>query len=297
LPSSPLATQSGPPLAAFARSQGKAVLGFEQRQNQTCLAHLYQSAPVRVLFPTPAKDDITTAILVTTSGGLTGGDHLEIESHLGAQCQALVMGQAAEKIYRSPGQDTHIDITLSVADNAWLEWLPQETIIHEAARLRRQTTVHLTASAQILAAEILVFGRHAHGEVLTQGLIQDRWDVFRDGQRIWSDCLHLEHDLQEILAHPACFDGAQACATLLWHGGFAADGQQEQRDQALLDFTRSLLEKSASPCAATMVNGLLILRWLGEDSLTLRKDFAAFWSHFRAAKGSLPAQMPRLWEV
>ena len=49
--------------------------------------------------------------------------------------------------------------------------------------------------------------------------------------------------------------------------------------------------------SATIVGGLLLLRWLSNDAAELRRNFAAAWSHLRTIEAGLPAQLPRLWHV
>jgi len=172
--------------------QGAAEIGFIRKQGETRLDHLFQHDPLRVLFPAPAPGEPPCAVLVTTSGGMVGGDHLNVSVSAGPGTTALAMAQAAEKIYRSAGEDSKIDVRLSVGQDAWLEWLPQETILFDGARMRRRTAIDLEPGARILAGEILVFGRIASGERLSQGLVREEWNVRRQGRLIWADALHLE---------------------------------------------------------------------------------------------------------
>ena len=103
------------------------------------LAHLYQRDPLRVLFPAPEANDIPLAILLTTSGGLVAGDRLAIDIKVGEGTAAHVTAAAAEKVYRSTGATTVITQQLRVAEGAWLEYLPPETILFDGARLRRES--------------------------------------------------------------------------------------------------------------------------------------------------------------
>ena len=87
---------------------------------------------------------------------------------------------------------------MSVADEAWLEWLPQETILFDSARLRRHSRVAMSLGGRMLAGNILVFGRAARGEALTQGLaVHDAMETTRcpDGRLRWKDVLHMDGDL------------------------------------------------------------------------------------------------------
>lgn len=292
LPSDPVPAVHFGTGALRARVHGAAEVGFVRKQGETRLDHLYQHDPLRVLFPTPPMGDLPNAVLVTTSGGLVGGDRLDISVSAGPDTAAMAMAQAAEKVYRSTGEDSLIDILLSVRRGGWLEWLPQETILFDGARLRRRTTIDLKTGAKILAGEILVFGRIASGERLSRGLVREEWRVRRKGRLIWADALHLDGYLKDIFTEPACFGGATAQATVV----YVADDPA-----AHLDLARSLLAKAEGDgelrYAATVVNGVLVARWLGHDPTRLRRAFGDFWAGFRHASAGLPATLPRLWNV
>ncbi len=282
-----VATLRSEPEPAPSRVHGVAEVGFVRKQDETRLDHLFHHDPLRVLFPTPPKGEPPCAVLVTTSGGLVGGDRLDISVTAGDDTQVLAMAQAAEKVYRSAGDDSHINVHLTVGENAGLEWLPQETILFDGARLRRRTIIDLAAGANILAGEILVFGRIASQERLTQGLLREEWRVHREGRLVWADALHLEQDMTETFAEPACFDGATAQATAIYAGD---DAPQH------LDLARSLLDDEMR-AAATVVNGVLVVRWLGPDPAQLRSAFGSFWAGFRFETAGLPATLPRLWTI
>ncbi|MBY6260704.1 urease accessory protein UreD [Azospirillum sp. 412522] len=268
---------------------GAATVRFEHRHGETRLATLYHHDPLRVLMPTPRRDDLPIAVLATTSGGMVGGDCMDIDLSVGQGAKALITTQAAEKVYRSTGADCRIDTGLSVEDGGWLEWVPQEAIVFEGSRLRRLTRIDLSGSGRLIAGEMLVFGRAAFGETVTRGLIRDAWEVARDGRLIWADALHLDGDIAETLAHPAGFAGAAACATLLH---VASDAARH------LDAVRALAEPhKGARIGATALDGLLIVRILGGDARAVRRAYAALWSGLRSEAAGLPTRLPRLWEV
>ena len=141
--------------------------------------------------PRPAPGEPPCAVLLNTSGGIVGGDALQVEVRLEAGAAAVITSQAAEKAYRSAGADATLDVALDLADGAWLEWLPQETILFDGARLRRRLRVDAAAQARLVAADMLVFGRRARGERFQRGFLYDSWEV-RIGRRLaWVDALRL----------------------------------------------------------------------------------------------------------
>jgi urease accessory protein len=276
---------------------GAAEIGFAVRDGATRLTQLYQHDPMRVLFPTPEAGDASLAVLVTTSGGLVAGDHVEIAIRLEPHAVAHVTASAAEKIYRSTGATTEIVQNLSVDEGAWLEYLPPETILFDGARLRRHTQIALAPGAGFLGGGILVFGRRARGEGFTHGLLHEEWQVSRGGRLVWGDALHLDDaaggDIEAIIADPACFDGAASCATLI----LAPPGADPQR---FVEDARAVQQQSPAPglrAGVTAVGSLLVARWLGPDPPVLRCAYGDLACHLRGAAMGLPARLPRLWHV
>jgi urease accessory protein len=271
---------------------GAASIGFvSDGDGRTRLAHLYQRAPLRVMFPVAGDGNPPVAVLLTTSGGLTGGDRLELDVSIGAGAAAVVTTQAAEKIYRSAGGEAAVEVRLDVEAGGTLCWLPQETILFDRARLRRRLTVDLAAGARLLAGEILVFGRRAHNERLTAGFLHDGWQVRRGGRLIWADALRLAGDLAAIIEAPAALAGAAAVATLI-----DADEEAPQR----LGAARGHAAAMAVPqvrSSVTVIGGLLLARWLGNDARLVRAAFVGACEAWRGCFAGRPVAMPRVWEI
>ena len=283
------------------KTDGRAEVTFRTGTGPThqgghaALDHLYYRDPMKILFPRPVAGDLTTAVLVTTSGGMVGGDKLAFEGRVSDGASALFTAQAAEKIYRSAGLDCEMSVDLGVGDGGWLEWLPHETILFDQARLRRKTTVAATGTGMIMAGEMMVFGRLARGEVFTTGLARDAWDVSIDGRPIWRDALHLEGDVLRMLDHAAAFDGARAAATAILVG----HGAEDQLDNARVCLTQACdgLDDAAVLCAATAMKGIVIARFMARDPMKLRRVYGAWWKQLRHKTRGLPERVPRLWEI
>jgi urease accessory protein len=151
----------------------------------------------------------------------------------------------------------------------------------------------MSPGAGFLGGGILVFGRRARGERLTRGLLHDRLEFHRDGRLVWGDALHLDTDLAAIIADPACFDGAAACATLVL-------APPESNPGTFIDGARAAQQRAAAlglRAGVTPVGGLLVARWLAADPMLLRRAFADLACHLRAAVLGLPARLPRLWHA
>jgi urease accessory protein len=273
------------------RVHGVARLAFVHEDDASRLDVLDQRAPLRVLFPEPPDPGVPLAVLVTTSGGLVGGDLLDVAISTGPGTAALVTTQAAEKVYRSEGATCEIHVALEAGAGSWLEWLPNETIVFDAARLRRRTVVSLAADARLLAGEIVVLGRLARGERFTSGTIHDAWEIRRDGRLVWTDAFRLDEDLAAAQAAPAGLAGAGALATIV------VAGEATDRLAAPLAALAERLANEDLRIGTTRIGAILLARLLAQDPRVLRGAFAELWAYLRGEAGSLSPRLPRLWSI
>jgi urease accessory protein len=117
--------------------------------------------------------------------------------------------------------------------------------------------------------------------------------VRREGELVWGDALHLEDDVARIVAHPACFDGAAAFATMI----LSPPGRDPRR---LLECARTIQSAGAAKslrAGMTAIAGLIVARWLAADAALLRRAYADLACHFRSAALGLPPHLPRVWHV
>jgi urease accessory protein len=254
----------------------------------TALADLFQRAPCRVLFPTTELGEPMQSVLLTTSGGLTGGDRTRVTVAVGAEARATVTTQAAEKIYRAlpMSGDALVQVEMRVERGAWAEWLAQETIVFDGSRLRRLFAADVAATGKLLAVESIVFGRTAMGERFDTGMLHDAWRISREGRLIWADALHLEGDVQRQRTAPFGFGTSVACSTLLYVG---SDAEQQ------LGEARRLLNLCGLPGGATSLSGLMLVRIVADDAAELREAVMTLVAGIRQAAASLPARLPRVW--
>src|SRR4029079_15317494 len=90
---------------------------------------------LRVRFPNTERGSALEAVIDNTAGGMAGGDRFAIDAEVGAGAALTVTTAAAEKVYRSLGPDTSIDVKLEVGAGGALAWVPQETILFDQGRL------------------------------------------------------------------------------------------------------------------------------------------------------------------
>jgi urease accessory protein len=267
------------------RASGESRVAFDLRDGRTRLGDLYQRDPCRVLFPEPEPGEPPLAVMLTTSGGVTDGDSLKMAIEIGPRASAVTTTQAAEKIYRAAKGGGHcaIDIAVRVADGAVLDWLPQETIVFEGARLKRRTVAEVEPGGSLLACEMVVLGRAASGERFTRGLLLDSWSVRRTGRLIWTDTLRVEGETPT----GAGFGTANALATVI--GVWDEPQARFERARALLEAAVPLSTAEVR-AGVTLVNGVMVARLLGEATM-VRAAAIRFLTDFRGCR------LPRVWHV
>jgi urease accessory protein len=233
------------------RAQGAAHLSF----GISGVQRWREDGAAKVRLPRRPRDAPAEAILINTAGGLTGGDRLDWT--LEADGTNLVATtQAAEKIYRSLGNDAEIHSRLTGSSGARLYWLPQEAILFDGAKLRRTLDVDLTGGATLLALEATVFGRRAMGESIQDLAFHDRWRVRREGKLVFADDVRFAGALPRTVA--TLGDGG-AIATLL----LVAEDSDAQ--------LASLREIFGAGGAVSAWDGKLLARVLAKDGFDLRK--------------------------
>jgi len=277
--------------AARVNVHGRAELDWKTASGGTCLGRQYNTDPLKFLFPRTEQGQPKTAVLVTTSGGLVGGDELDLHISTAPGAAGLAMTQAAEKVYRSTGPVTRINATFDADIGSRLEWLPHETILFDGARLCRTTRLNLAADANAIVGELLVLGRAASGETVKSGMLRECWEVRRQGRLIWADALHIDDDWAAASSAAAGLDGNRALATLVCAADDPASALNAARN------TLKSHEAAGLRGGASIVSGLVLVRILAADGRAMRRAVADTWGGLRTATGEYGAALPRLWHM
>jgi len=281
--SSPCDAAPAAVLPGYIRADGRISARFAAGAGGTRLLELHESGGWRLKFPRGAPCE---AGLINTAGGMTGGDRLQVSLTAEAGAEVTLASAAAEKVYRSDGAPTRVQVRLAVAAGAALHWLPHETILFRGARLERRLEADLADDARLTVAETMVCGRQAMGEVMSEGNLSDHWRIRRAGRLVFAEALKLEGDLAATLARPAVAGGAHAFATLLHVGAGAA---------SLVEPLRALLDQASA--GGTLSGG--VSAWDGLVTLRLVGHEAARVKHtLQQAVALLPGlSPPRLWRA
>ena len=266
--------------ADFAANRAVGAVEFDVRNldGVTRRGRVGEAGSLRVRFPSPETEALS-AVLINTAGGVAGGDRFSVSVHANADARVTVTTAAAEKIYRSHGPDAEIAVDLNLGDGARLAWLPQETILFDRAALARRIEIDMAASASLLCAEIVVFGRAAMNERLREGRYVDRWRLRRDGTLVFAETIRLAGDIGDKLARCAIANGGVAIATVLIAPG----------DEMLVARLRESAGGFASEFGISAWNGFALARFCGPEASRVRADVGTL---LNAIDGKI---LPRIW--
>jgi urease accessory protein len=258
-----------------------------EKSGKTNLIRLFQEGAAKVRCTPAGRGAALTAALINTAGGLAGGDRFEWGVELDDDARCTVVTQACEKVYRADGEAATVSVALKLGRGARLDWLPQETILFDGARLDRTFEIHVADGARLLAVEAVLLGRRAMGEHTPFVHLRDRWRVWKAEDLIFADEVRLDQTPldQNLRSGAALLNGAGAYASVLYVGDDHADRAATMRD--LMDAGRDHVQGGASA-----FEGKLFCRMLARDGLALRKVLLPVLEALRDGE-----PLPRLWTI
>ena len=261
------------------RSKGMGCLTVKHVENQTRIDKLYQEGCAKIRMPTSANEGLQ-AVMINSSGGITGGDRLDWTFELGVGSALTVTSQACERIYASSHDVGVSRISIKIGRGAKLAWLPQETILFDNGAFKRSIDVELEENAQLLMVEPIVLGRTAMGETVASGTLKDSWRVRRDGQLIHAEEMLFDGEINHQLACRGVASGQVAMAGLLFIGAHA---------ESAINAARDIIGESGG---ASFWNGKLLARVIAEDSYELRKKLVPLIELMNWG-----ARLPKVWAL
>jgi len=258
-------------------------LHFRRQDHGTTLASRHRG-PLRVqkaLYP--EGPDACHAILLHPPGGIAGGDALEVTVRVDRGAHALVTTPAAGKWYKANGRGASQNVRLIV--DGVLEWLPQESIVFDAAEVRSQLSIELGVQGSILGWDIVALGRRAAGETFERGSFRQVIRLMHEDRLEWLERTAIG-GADPLLHSPVGLNGCHVFGSV-WVGG--------------PHWTDELLDAIRAACGAALIatrlsSRLLVARALGTSTRAVRASLEHFWTIARPlALGGRAAHPPRIW--
>ena len=269
--------------------QAKLSLSFVRRESRTILSRRSHSGPLQVqraFYPEP--DGTCHCYVLHPPGGVVGGDGLNIEIDLGARSHVVLTTPAAGKFYRSGGAYAGLVQYLRVAPGAMLEWLPQESIVFDGARIRSLVRVELIGDAGFIGWEIVCLGRPAAGEQFLRGTCHLGFEIHRDRLPLF---------IEQNLFH----GGAETLGAKWGLQGFPVTGTMVcvTRGCGMIEAVRNAVPELRNDelFSASQLDEVLVCRYLGRSSERARSLFICAWTELRQALVDKAPVPPRIWNT
>lgn len=264
--------------------QAQLTLAFDRRGDGTVLSENRHAGPLRLQRPLFPEPGVCHAYVLHPPGGVVGGDRLALDVLVQPGAAALMTTPGATKFYRTNGRPAVQESHLHVKTGGTLEWLPQESIVYPGAVGEIFTRVSLEESAGFVGWEILCIGLPACGRPFSEGALTATLAVHQSGRPLLHDRLQITGAAD--LARPTGLRGHTVCATLVATG---CTSVQVARLRSILD------ERPAVLAGVTLVEDLLVARYLGHHSSEAKQLFEAFWTQLRPDLFGRAACPPRIW--
>lgn len=271
-----------------ARWRAELSLGFAEDAGVTRLIERRHLGPLRVQKPLyPEGGSVCHTVVVHPPGGVAGGDELSIAIRAGDDANALITSPSAAKWYKANGRVSRQQVRIDAGPRAAIEWLPQETILFNAAHVQLDHSVTLAGDASYIGWEILCFGRTASGESFASGRIEQRTQIRRNGKLLWFEQGALEAG-SEAMSSPLGLAGRTVCATLIAVGATVPS--------AVIQAMRNA-GGEADAFGVTQLKSVVVARYLGDSSENAKRIMTDAWRQLRPALLGRAAVPPRIWNT
>lgn len=271
-------------------------LGFERRGKRTILADLDRRVPFmvqRALYPDVALPDQAWVFIITTSGCVLQGDRLAFDVCLAPGARAHVTTQSATKIHSMDANYAVQTQTIALADDSYLELLPEPLIPHRRARYLSDTRISIAPSATLLYGEIVQPGRKYHhvDEAFGATLLSLAVEAQRpDGSPLFSEKLVVEPAIRPV-RQTGVMDSFDAFGNVLLLTPKDCAERVLARVEADVDF-----ERGVASGACTLPNDAgLIFKALGRETAQVKAEVRRFWGIVREEITGTSLPQPYFW--
>ncbi|QDR81729.1 urease accessory protein UreD [Sporomusa termitida] len=267
---------------------------------RSVVSSLRQRMPLRVSSPLyPVSPRTVSFFIMNPAAGLLQGDQHRIYLCVKAGAQAVVLGQGATKVFRSPRRKFSRQFTtIRVEAGARLEYLPEVVIPFAESCLFSRTNILVASQASALFWEINAPGRVARQELFAYHKLDQQTNVYIDRELIGSDRFVLAPasipaELQSWRKPLGLLHGYTHTGTF-WTIDPNAEQALGQVLQRNTEAEAGYLEQLAGRCgvllAGTKLTGqAYCFRALGPSADNIQAAFKELWQFFRNRLFNQPA--------
>ncbi len=265
-------------------------LAYERRDGRTVPSLRRHFGPLRIQKHFEPEPGLCEHVIVHPPAGIAGGDRLEINVLVNDGAAVRLTTPGATRWYRSSGPRASAHLHATLAEGAFLEWLPQEQIVFDRANALSSLRFDLHPTATLIAWDVVALGRRAGDQPFAEGTWRSRLDV-SIGDRL-------------VLAERASLDAADPLrpSNLGWSGHdvsatFFATGSKQLA--AILPAARALEVPGSAGITEIVIQGtsLVIARLLTEHVAAASSWLLALWQLARPLLTDRPHQPSRIWRT
>jgi urease accessory protein len=169
------------------RSSARLHLSFElDTRGSTILRVKTQQPPWRVIRGFDAPSGEKLAHMHNVSGGVLDTDALEWRVDVGAGALAQLTSTGATRVYRSRSRDQVAKqrALITLGEDAYFEYLPDQLIPFAGSRFEQSARVELARGASLIWWDMIAPGRDASGELFSYESLSSTFEVCADGEPV-----------------------------------------------------------------------------------------------------------------
>ena len=247
----------------------------------------------------PEGRDCAHIYLLHPPAGIVSGDELYVDINIDDNAHTLVTTPGANRFYRarkdaSIGISKQVQVTaLNLKNEAKCENFPQETIVYNGADGFNTVNIHLTNTSIYLGWDISCMGLPSSEQLFTEGQYSQLNRVFVDGALQYHDHIVISSK-NNLLHHLAGLAGNSVFGTFLVH---APQQLSQSKRKQLIEEMRHIIESQNGQkhISITDIDGLLVIRYLGDHAQQCKKFFLLLWQIIRPLTLEKKATQPRIW--
>ncbi len=254
--------------------EGRLSLFFKKRQERTILYDSFATMPMQAFQPFyPDDTGCACTYLVNPTGGLVGGDRIDIAITLDECAHVLITTPSANKVYRSTGQFASQSIEITIKRGGVLEYLPGYVIPFAGSLYSQKTRVLMERGATAFVLDAFSTGRVARGESLHFKEYRSNTEIEYDGELILTERMALEPDRIDY-SGPGLLEGFSATAVLY----LVFDNPSMERP--IISALRTTMDEMGAVVGgvSTLPARGVVVRLLGENARIVEKTLFRLWS-------------------
>ena len=282
--------------------RAKLQLAFDFDGERTRLIRKGGIGPLYVQKPFYPEGDLCHAYLLHPPGVVAGGDQLSLEVEVCSGARVLITTPAATKFLRTKASLAQQEQIIRIADDAHVEWLPQESIVFNDALASSKTLIQIQQNATYIGCELFSLARPTNKEAFTSGSYTSTTKLERychQHQRyrpLYYDHQHYSGGSKELQAQWG-LGGHPVMGTLI---ATPCDEDLLARVRQAVICSEPIVQSTLGATTlvrATLVRDVLVIRCLGYATSAVQTALRQCWAIVRPLLTQREAHFPAIWRT